>query len=313
MRNENPDDSLLAEIEGHAVNIAREAGQILCEQFRQPLEVQFKGKKNSDPVTTADRLADEYLKKAIREKFPRHGILSEEGATQCDSDSPFVWVIDPLDGTSNFMNGLPLFASSIGVLWKSLPVVGSIFVPVSHQATEGVYHGRLNKGAFFNTTRIEVNMQPSGRPLSQIPLHLRSHFRFSGPRWKEPHETRNLGSIALELAMAASGVFQYALFGRPKLWDVSAGVLLIKEAGGLSFFRRPGDKRWLNLERFQVERDNATETLEKLREWSFPLFVGAPYIAGKLVQDLQIRHHPLSELMARFRRGGKNPADPARK
>lgn len=304
---ENLDDSLLEEIETHAMNIAQQAGQILCEQFRKPLEIQFKGENNSDPVTPADHLSEKYLKKALSEKFPLHSILSEEGGALRESDSPFVWVLDPLDGTSNFMNGLPLFAVSVGVLWKRQPVVGSIFVPVSHRATAGVYHARLGKGAFLNSEKIEVSTKPSGRPLSEIPVQFGSRFRLSGKSRKEPHEARNLGSIALELAMAASGVFQYALFSSPKLWDVAAGVLLVKEAGGLSFIKRPEGKNWLILERFQLEQDKNSETLENLRHWSFPLVVGAPDSARKIVKDIQIHYSPLSSLAARFWSRGNNP------
>ena len=306
----NIEDSLLEEIDAHAVHIAREAGQILLEQFRKPLEIQFKGKKKNDPVTNADRRSEEYLERVIGEKFPGHGILSEEGGVLGKSDSPFVWVLDPLDGTSNFMNGLPLFAVSIGVLWKRQPLAGSIYVPVSHRATEGVYHACLGRGAFLNDERIEVAAEPSERPLSEVPAQFGSGFRLSGKSRNEPHEARNLGSIALELTMAACGVFQYALFGRPKLWDVAAGVLLVKEAGGLVFTRKPGKRDWLLLERFQTEqqeKDIDTEALENLRNWSSPLVVGAPDSARKVVQDIRIRHTPLSWLgkmwLARGRRG----------
>jgi myo-inositol-1(or 4)-monophosphatase len=312
MQVENIDDSLLEEIEAYAINIAQQAGQILCEQFRQPLEVKFKGKKNSDPVTAADHLSEEFLKKAIREKFPLHSILSEEGGTLHESDSPFVWVLDPLDGTANFMNGLPLFAVSVGVLWKRQPVVGSLYVPVSQRAAEGVYHARLGKGAFLNNEKIEVSAKPSGRPLSEIPVQFGSRFRVSGRSRKEPYEARNLGSIALELALTAGGVFQYALFGGPKLWDVAAGVLLVKEAGGLSFIKRPGGKNWLIIERFQSEKDSGSEKLENLRDWSFPLVAGAPESAAKMVKDIQIRHNPLSGLAARFWRRGNNPIQSGR-
>lgn len=272
---ENIDVSLLEEIEAHTINIAQQAGQILLEQFRKPLDVQFKDKKKRDPVTAADYRSEEYLKRAIREKFPRHSIISEEGGAQGESDSPCVWVLDPLDGTSNFMNGLPLFAVSIGVLWKRQPVVGSIYVPVSHRAAEGVYHACLGRGAFLDSERIEVAQKPLGRPLSEIPAQFGSRFRLSGKSRKEPHEVRNLGSIALELAMAACGVFQYALFSRPRIWDVAAGVLLVKEAGGLAFTRSRG-RNWLPLERFQPEQNNGPEVWENLRRWSSPLVVGAP-------------------------------------
>jgi myo-inositol-1(or 4)-monophosphatase len=302
---ENIDDSLLAEIEAHAIYIAQQAGQILLEQFRKPLEVQFKDKKKSDPVTAADHLSEEYLKSVIREKFPSHSILSEEGGTLCESGSPFVWVLDPLDGTINFMNGLPLFAVSVGLLWKGQPVIGSIYVPVSHRATEGVYHACLGRGAFFNSERLEAGTKPSGRPLSEIPAQFGSRFRLSGKSRKEPHEARNLGSIALELAMASCGVFQYALFGSPKLWDVAAGVLLVKEAGGLAFIRMPGGRNWQLLERFQLEQNNDSEALENLRSWSYPLVVGAPDTAGKVVKDIRIHRTPLSWLKALYRPGVK--------
>ncbi len=295
---ENVDISVLEEIEAHAVQIAREAGQILLDHFNKPIEVQFKGEKGEDPVTTADRRSEEYLKVVIGEKFPRHGILSEEGGVLSKSDSPFVWVLDPLDGTTNFMNGLPLFAVSIGVLWKNQPVVGSIYVPVSHQATAGVYHACLGKGAYLNDERIEVATEPSGRPLAGNPSQFGSRFRLSGQSRREPGEARNLGSIALELALTASGVFQYALFGSPKLWDVAAGVLLVKEAGGLAFTRRTRRSTWLDLERFLPEQHNDQEALENLGSWSSPIVVGAPDIVRKMVQDIRAPRAPLSWLTA---------------
>jgi myo-inositol-1(or 4)-monophosphatase len=297
---EKIDISLLEEIEAHAVYIAQGAGQILLEHFSKPLEVQFKGKKRGDPVTTADLRSEEYLKTVIGEKFPQHGILSEEGGTLCESDSPFVWILDPLDGTANFMNGLPLFAVSVGVLWKGQPVVGSIYVPVSHQATAGVYHACLGKGAYLNGEKIEVARDLSGRPLSGNPSLFGRRFRLSGQSQREPHEARNLGSIALELALTACGVFQYSLFGSPRLWDAAAGVLLVKEAGGLAFTRRPRGRNWLPLERFHQGQDNDGEALENLRSWSSPLVVGAPDIAVKVVQDIRGPRSRLSWFVALF-------------
>ena len=156
MNQENIDTAILEEIDTFSVQIAREAGHILLEHFNEPLEVSYKGEKNTDPVTIADRTSEEYLKQAIKRKFPDHSILGEEEGISSQSSSPFTWVMDPLDGTANFINGLPFFAVSIGVLWRNFPVAGSIYVPVSHKTTEGVYHGCLGKGAFFNGERIAV-------------------------------------------------------------------------------------------------------------------------------------------------------------
>jgi myo-inositol-1(or 4)-monophosphatase len=297
---ENLDESFLAEIEAYSVKIAQQAGWILVEHFRQPLEVQFKGKKNSDPVTIADHLSEEYLKKAIQEKFPTHGILSEEGGVLNASDSPFIWVLDPLDGTANFINGLPLFAVSVGVVWKRQPVAGSIYVPVSHRGAEGVYHACRGHGAFLDNEKIEVSNQPSGHPLCEVPLQFGRRFRLSGQSQKEPYESRNLGSIALEMALTAAGVFRYAVFGSPKLWDIAAGVLLVKETGGESFVQRPKGKKWVILENFQTEKEKDSEILEALSKWSFPLVVRAPNATRKLMKDIQVRYNPLFDLVARL-------------
>jgi myo-inositol-1(or 4)-monophosphatase len=313
MNDEKLDGSLLEEIENYAVVIAQQAGQILWEQFRKPLEIQFKDKEHADPVTSADRLSDDYLKRAIRQKFPQHNILSEEGASSSESDSPFIWVLDPLDGTANYLNGLPLFAVSIGVLWKRQPVVGSIYVPVSQRGAQGVYRARLGWGAFLNNERIGVVTQPSSRPLSEIPVQFGEHLRLAGQSRKEYPEARNLGSIALEITLAAGGVFQYAFFGGPRIWDVAAGVLLVKEAGGLSLIRLPQGKDWQKLERFQMESDNASEPLENLRRWSFPLVLGAAERTRKIVKDIRFRHNPLSGLAARFWTRNNYPNQPIRK
>jgi myo-inositol-1(or 4)-monophosphatase len=286
------DTSLLEEIEVHAVHIAREAGRILLEHFNQPLEVRFKGKNNRDPVTAADGRSEAYLKTAIKEKFPRHGILGEEGGALSEPDSPFIWVLDPLDGTSNFLNGLPLFAVSVGVLWQGWPVAGGIYVPVSHRAAPGVYHARHGGGAYLDGERIEAARTPSGRPLSQMP----SRFRLAGRSRKAPHEARNLGSIAFELALTASGVFQYALFGRPKIWDVAAGVVLVKEAGGLALTRPKKGKNWLPLTRFPSGQENGPKALEDLLGWSAPLVVGAPEAAGQVVNDIRGFRSPFARL-----------------
>ena len=296
------DISLLEEIEAHSVHIAREAGRIVLDYFNKPLEVTFKGEEKKDPVTTADLRSEEYLKTAIAEKYPRHNILSEEGGRINTGDSPFVWVLDPLDGTSNFMNGMPLFAVSIGVLWNGKPVAGSIFVPVGHNAKAGVYHACLGKGAFFDDEKLEVPREIPGRRLAGNPFRLGRPSRFGGKSKREPHEGRNLGSIALEMALTACGVFNFTLFGGPKLWDAAAGALLVSEAGGVVFTRPPKSKTWQPLERFEVAQNNDSEELENLSKWSTPLVVGAPEIAQSVVEDFKVPFKPFSRIFPTRRR-----------
>ena len=294
MNPENIDMSILKEIETFSVQISREAGHILLEHFNKPLEISYKGEKNTDPVTIADRNSEKYLTQAIKEKYPEHIILGEEEGISSQHSSPFTWVLDPLDGTANFINGLPFFAVSIGVLWKNIPVAGSIYVPVSHRTTEGVYHGFLGNGAFYNDERIKVTSDLPGKPLSEMPFQLGSTFRLSGKSRKEPYEIRNLGSIALELALTACGAFQFTLFNSPKLWDVLAGIVLVKEAGGVTFTYSRKGKDWASLREFEIENTATKTPLEVLQSWSAPLIAGTSDAVNTIIKDIRVNRAPLS-------------------
>ena len=102
-------DRQLSEMESFAVDITRRAGGILLEQFSKPLVVEYKSKGNTNPVTDADRRSEEFLREAILKEYPDHGVLAEEGSQVDSESSGFIWVLDPLDGTVNYLNGLPVF------------------------------------------------------------------------------------------------------------------------------------------------------------------------------------------------------------
>ena len=136
----------LEEIERRAVEFARKAGEILLGHFRQPLQIEYKSEGRRDPVTQADRESEDWLRSAISEAFPDHGIVGEENPNSEHGSADFVWVLDPLDGTTNFLNGLPVFASSIGVLYRGRPAVAAIFVPGPDGGS--VVHARRGGGAF---------------------------------------------------------------------------------------------------------------------------------------------------------------------
>lgn len=294
------DKALLEEMEAFSITIARNAGHILLEQFGTSLDISFKGTNNTDPVTSADHQSEEYLRKEITGKFPGHAILSEETGVSGKPDSPFIWVIDPLDGTSNFMNGLPFFAVSIGVLWRGRPVAGSVYVPVSHGAREAVYHARLGNGAFCDNERITVAAGESKRPLVELPVHGYRRFQFSEKIKKQAYDARNLGSIAMELALTAAGIFRFALFGNPKIWDVAAGILLVHEAGGLACTRDKKGKEWLSVEQFRADTDSEEDSAENLKKWSLPLIAGVPETVRQTVDDIKVSRPPLSRLQGVF-------------
>jgi myo-inositol-1(or 4)-monophosphatase len=297
------DDKLLEEIEAYAVTIARGAGEIVLGHFRGTVDVKFKGKDNQDPVTNADTESEAYLKQAINEKYPEHGIIGEEG-TRDAPGADYTWVLDALDGTSNFINGLPLFCVSVGVLRHGVPVAGAIYTPISHLATAGVYHARTGHGAWLDDEKVAPR-PASGRPLYGLP----PFYRLAEPSRKKPHERRSVGSIALELVYTAAGIFQYALFGMPCLWDVAAGAVIVSETGGLVYTRPKGSKEWQPLESFLPAA--GTKDPKPLHDWRDPFIAGAADITRETVRDLRQVRRPIRMMWHKLTTmGEKKPEEP---
>jgi len=295
-----PDDSTLAAIEGHAVRMARSAGRTLMGYFGSPLDVDFKDEAESDPVTNVDREAQGDMVRAISEAYPEHGIVGEEDEEAGEGIAPdYVWVLDPLDGTKNFMNGLPVFASSIGVLYRGAPVAGAVFIPWPGEAEGVVLHARRGGGTYAGGERIIVSDDPAPVParLSTLPESFRSAFRFGAPMQGRTGEIRFTGSTVYELAMAARGVVQYAFTGAPHLWDAAAGSVLVAEAGGLVMtgeHRRSriplvaSSMEWSELESFFPGWDGGV-TLDRMRHWRGPMLCGSPRITRHVARNLRPR------------------------
>lgn len=140
------DNKQLKEIESFATQLCYDAGQILLDYFEKPISVDYKSKDQTNPVTEADKRSEEYLRESIIKAFPGHGILAEEGSQVNAEDSDCIWVIDPLDGTTNFVNGFPMFGASIGVLDKGVPVVGCVFLPSPKDVKGDVFHASKGGG-----------------------------------------------------------------------------------------------------------------------------------------------------------------------
>ena len=294
-------ETLLAEIEAHATELAAGGGAILRRHFGADLEVEYKGEGKNDPVTAVDKESQDYLVRAILDRFPDHGIVGEEDEEKEDSAAPdIVWVLDPLDGTKNFINGLPVFACSVGVLHRGTPVAGALHIPWPGEASGVVLHARRGGGAFLDGERIGITDagEPAGNRLVGLPGSFGRAFRFDKAMNGKVGDLRISGSIAYEMAMVARGVLQYSLFGAPKLWDVAAGAVLIAEAGGVVLLGsggrrgispRPRRLRWRALGSFLDSWQSGTTTLLELREWSGSLLTGSPGVARSVADRLERR------------------------
>ncbi|MHB1160148.1 MAG: inositol monophosphatase family protein [Chloroflexota bacterium] len=299
------DDKMLEEIEARAVQMVRDAGQMALERFWRPLQVEYKQEDRVDPVTEADRKIESFLRSTIAREYPDHAILGEEGTELEVAEREFLWVLDPVDGTTNFVNGLPLFACSAALLCHGEPAVGAIFLPVAPRAARpvtplgaggesatlqlrsAVLHARLGGGAYLDGDRVHASeaAEPEPSSLSGLPGHHARQFRRAGRLRQNPGELRCTGSVCYEAAMVATGVFRYAVFRRPKMWDVAAAAAIIREAGGLSM--RWTGTEWVDLTRFDPMANPRKPEEIGLRFWESITLVGGMRVARFVAERLR--------------------------
>ncbi len=241
-------DSVLDEYARHAEHIARDAGAILRQRFGQPHDVRFKGA--IDMVTEADHAAEELIASRLREICPDHVLLCEEGSQGRTSSGSIRWVIDPLDGTTNFAHGLPTFAVSIALEESGAPLIGVVYDPMRDE----MFAARSGKGASLNGKAIQVS--ESDNLLSSI---LVTGFSYDFERraqqaitWRDflirVQAIRQTGSAALNLSYIAAGRLDGYWERGIAPWDVAAGALLVIEAGGTVTDFRGGSFRSDNRE-----------------------------------------------------------------
>ena len=298
------DEARVLEIEHHAVELARGAGEILAGHFGRRIEVEFKDDKQRDPVTAVDKQTQAYLAAEITRRFPDHGILGEEATKEeQESEEPArdtLWVLDPLDGTTNFLNGLPVFASSIGVIHRGRPVAAALYVPWPTDGGGFVLHCRKGGGAKIASlsarsgaddepVKVLETEQPIPNRLIGLPGYFGVANRFTGDLANKAGEPRTTGSIAYELAMTARGVMQYGIFGAPRMWDMAGGALAVQEAGGTVMTRFRGEKRWHPIESFVPSWEEKTPTMKELRAWVAPLVAGNTHLAPLIANNVRRR------------------------
>jgi myo-inositol-1(or 4)-monophosphatase len=215
-----------------AIETAREAGGILLEEFERPVNITYKGEV--DLVTQADRRSEQAIVTRLHKHFPKHAIVAEEGGG-AETESPFRWHVDPLDGTTNFAHGYPCFAVSIGLEEAGELIAGVIYQPVSGELFTVV----RGEGAYLNQKRIHVSgietlatsLLATGFPSVKRAQNPNIHYYWDFTL--RSHGVRRDGSAALDLAAVACGRFDgFWEFGL-KSWDAAAGVLLVREAGGV--------------------------------------------------------------------------------
>jgi len=217
-----------------AIRAARSAGNLIVRSLQHVDHLDITTKGLNDFVTDVDRLAEQEIINTIHKSYPEHAILAEESGTQGDNDT--VWVIDPLDGTTNFLHGFPHYCVSIAVMVRGRIEHGVIYDPLRDE----LFTASRGDGAKLNDRRIRVNKRKelagsllaTGFPF-KYPHHLTPYLDTFGALLPQVVDIRRAGSAALDLAYVAAGRLDgYWEIGLEK-WDLAAGVLLIEEAGGV--------------------------------------------------------------------------------
>ena len=221
-----------------ACQLAREASKLIMQNIDRLDRVKIQQKAADDYVTSVDNSIEEYLITRIQELYPEHSVLSEESGKH-GSNNEYLWVIDPIDGTSNFISGIPIFAVSIALLHNNEPVVGVIYQPMTDElfsAAQGL-SAKLNNirirtsEAQHSITHILLSLPKASRIPEDIPKHILKRLKTDAPR------IRSLGSAALSFAYQAAGRSQVFIGKKLKIWDVAAGIIIAKEAGSVVQYR----------------------------------------------------------------------------
>lgn len=217
-----------------AVKAARRAGSLInrATQDVDLLTVERKGV--SDYVSEVDRMAEQAIVEILLEAYPDHAILAEEGGAQGHSD--YLWVIDPLDGTTNFLHGFPQFAVSIGLQVKGVLSLAVVYDPTRNE----LFTATRGRGAHLNDRRLRVSKQTrlqesligTGFPYRDF-SYLDDYLKMFRELLPKTAGLRRPGCASLDLAYVAAGRYDGFWEAGLKPWDMAAGVLLIQEAGGL--------------------------------------------------------------------------------
>ncbi len=203
------------------IKASQKASKALIRDFGEIEKLQVSVKGPSNFVSNADTKAEKIIIEELMKAKKNYSIISEEDGSKINSDSENVWIIDPIDGTSNFLHGIPHFAISIALKSNNEIISGLIYDPIKDE----MFYAEKNSGAFFNNQRIKVSKKKE----------IEDCLFATGGKEKVISDfiTRKTGSAALDMAYVAAGRYDGYFQNNLNLWDVAAGIIIVKEAGGI--------------------------------------------------------------------------------
>jgi myo-inositol-1(or 4)-monophosphatase len=244
--------------------VCNKASKIIIRDFGEIEKLQVSKKGPGDFVTKTDKKVEQIIIEELEKARPGFNILAEEGGI-VENKSEYTWIIDPIDGTTNFMHGIPHFAISIGLEKSGELIVGIIFDPIKNE----MFYAEKGRGAYLNNSRIRVSSRNTiadsvaltgGPAFSET--HKQNFYEEYVTMSNHFHQVRKLGSAALDLAYVAAGRAEVFWHKNLKYWDIAAGIIIVKEAGGtISDFKG----KTFDLSKKQILATNSRIDLETIK------------------------------------------------
>ena len=207
------------------IKASEKASKALIRDFGELEKLQVSAKGPSDFVTNADLKAEKIIVEELAKAKRDYSIVSEESVNEINNDKNNTWIIDPIDGTTNFLHGIPHFAISIALKSNNEIVSGLIYDPIKDE----MFYAEKNNGAYLNNQRIRV----SNKKKIDNCLFATGGNNIEQIKFKKNATLRRTGSAALDMAYVAAGKFDGYFQKNLKIWDIASGIILIKEAGGI--------------------------------------------------------------------------------
>lgn len=215
------------------ISVSKEAGEIIRKGFKSNISIEFKTDA-SNIVTNIDKASEKVITDFIKKEYPNHTIIAEETGLN-EKNSEYKWIIDPLDGTTNFAHGLPIFSISIGVQKNEETIYGVIYDVMRDK----VFSAEKGSGAFENNVKIKVSENSNlseSLLVTGFPYEVKNNYEEAIIHFttflKKSRAVRRLGSAAIDFCFVANGVFDGFWESKLNSWDVCAGLILVEEAGG---------------------------------------------------------------------------------
>lgn len=297
------DKKLETQIKNILLECVEDSLNLIRESSKEIFNIEDKNNVVGDnPVTQIDLNSQDLIVRKIKSNFPDHEILGEEGKEEKKVKSNFLWIIDPIDGTKNFINQIPLFCVSIAIMYKDEIIGGAVGLPWENNSVIYAFKGKGITSNFLQKNTQKIQEYPVPGILSFAPTYFNLSYVIKNEFYKKSGELRNLGSAAAEIALVANGNAQLALSGYAFCWDFAAAWILIKESKKSIFWGNMNKNIWEDVNPWKKYFSDGFYDLEKLKKWRGKFFASNKEIENFILKNTKPNGRQSKNIIRRLKR-----------